>query len=47
MAEILAHLECLLQARTLDIFNLLVEGDFVVVISWVSKLERGPWKYFW
>ena len=44
-AKILALLEGLLQAKALDLSNILVEGDSAIVISRLSKLERGPWKY--
>ena len=43
-AKILALLEGLLQAKALDLSNILVEGDSAIVISRLSKLERGPWK---
>ena len=39
--EILAHLGGLLQEKALDFSNLLVEGSFVIVISWTTKKERG------
>lgn len=34
-----------MQVKDLDLSNFLVEGDFAIVVSWVSKLGRGPWKY--
>lgn len=41
--EIVAPLERSLQVKALSFSNLLVEGDFVVVISYVTKTERGLW----
>lgn len=33
-----------LKLKALVPSNLQTEGDFAIVISWVSKKERGPWK---
>lgn len=40
-AEILALPKDLVQVKVLSIFNLIVERDSTVVISWVTKKERG------
>ena len=34
----------LMQAKALSLSNLIVKGDFVIVISWVTNKERGSWK---
>lgn len=39
--EILALLKGQFQATYLGIFNLLVEGDSIVAISWMTKKGRG------
>ena len=33
-----------MQAKALSLSNLIVKGDFVIVISWVTNKERGSWK---
>lgn len=36
---------CLFERVVLGISNFLVEGDYAIVILWVSKKERGLWKF--
>ena len=43
--EVEILLKGLLKAQTLGLSNLLVEGDSTIVITWVTKKERGPWKF--
>ena len=33
------------QAKDLSLFNLIVQGDFAIIISWVTDKERGSWKF--
>lgn len=40
----LDNLLCL-QAKALNLSNFLVERDFAIAISRISKLERDHWKY--
>lgn len=42
--KILALHKGFLQPKNLCPFNLNVEGDSTLVISWVSYRERGSWK---
>ena len=43
--ELLALLEGLMQAIVLSLSNLILEGDFAAVISWVNNKKRGLGKF--
>ena len=43
-AKVVALLEDHVEAKTLGLSNFVVQGDSIVVISWVAKMERGLWR---
>ena len=43
--EILALLDLLLQVKASCLSNLIVEGDSITVVAWVSNRERGSWMF--
>ena len=43
--EILALIESMLQARAFCLSNLQVEGDYAILISYMPKSQRVPWRY--